>query len=63
MTYTYHEMKVILDGEVTISDETGQSATASRADLFYFPADSSITFTTSDFALVYFAGQRGEGEA
>ena len=23
-TYTYHEMKLILDGEVTISDDTGQ---------------------------------------
>ena len=62
-TYTYHEMKIILDGEVTISDDTGQSVTASRGDLFYFPADSTITFTTSDFALAYFVGQRGGGEA
>ena len=61
-TYTYHEMKLILDGEVTISDDTGQSVTASRGDLFHFPADSTITFTTSDFALAYFVGQRSEGE-
>ena len=58
MTYTYHEMKIILDGEVTISDDTGQSVTASRGDLFHFPADSTITFTSSDFALAYFVGQR-----
>ena len=56
-------MKLILDGEVTISDDTGQSVDASRGDLFYFPADSAITFTTSDFALAYFVGQRSEGEA
>lgn len=62
-TYTYHEMKLILDGEVTISDDTGQSVDASRGDLFYFPADSTITFTTADFVLAYFVGQRGEGEA
>ena len=62
-TYTYHEMKIILDGEATISDNTGQSVTASRGDLFHFPADSTITFTTSDFALAYFVGQRSEGEA
>ena len=62
-TYTYHEMKLILDGEVTISDDTGQSVDASRGDLFYFQADSTITFTTADFVLAYFVGQRGEGEA
>ena len=62
-TYTHHEMKIILDGEVTVSDDTGQSVTASRGDLFHFPADSAITFTTSDFALAYFVGQRSEGEA
>ena len=62
-TYTYHEMKIILDGEATISDDTGQSVTASRGDLFHFPADSTITFTSSDFALAYFVGQRSEGEA
>ena len=63
MTYTYHEMKIILDGETTVSDDTGQSVTASRGDLFHFPADSTITFTSSDFALAYFVGQRSEGEA
>ena len=62
-TYRYHEMNIILDGEVTISDDTGQSVTASRGDLFHFPADSTITFTSSDFALAYFVGQRSEGEA
>ena len=62
-TYTHHEMKIILDGEVTVSDDTGQSVTASRGDLFHFPADSTITFTSSDFALAYFVGQRSEGEA
>ena len=62
-TYTYHEMNIILDGEVTISDDTGQSVTACRGDLFHFPADSTITFTSSDFALAYFVGQRSEGEA
>ena len=62
-TSTHPEMKLILDGEVTISDDTGQSVDASRGDLFYFPAGSTITFTTVDFVLAYFVGQRGEGEA
>lgn len=33
--YTYHEMKIIVDGEFTISDETGQSVKAVKGDVFY----------------------------
>ena len=62
-TYTYHEIKLIIDGEFEISDDTGQTITATRGDLFYFPEGSTITFSTPDFGLGYFVGQRGEGEA
>lgn len=33
--YTYHEMKIIVDGEFTISDETGQKVHATKGDVFY----------------------------
>ena len=62
-TYTYHEIKLILDGEFRISDDTGQTVEATQGDLFYFPAGSTITFSTPVFGLGYFVGQRGEGEA
>lgn len=62
-TYTYHEMKLIVDGEFEITDETGQTVTATAGDLFYFPKGSTITFTTPSFGLGFFCGQRGEGEA
>ena len=62
-TYTYHEIKLIVDGEFEISDDTGQTVIATRGDLFYFPKGSTITFSTPDFGLGYFVGQRGEGEA
>ena len=62
-TYTYHEMKFIVDGNFIIEDETGQKVTAKPGDLFYFPKGSSITFSTPDFGLGFFCGQRGEGEA
>ncbi|SVC23197.1 uncharacterized protein METZ01_LOCUS276051, partial [marine metagenome] len=32
-------------------------------DLLYFPKGTSITFSTDDFGLGFFCGQRGEGEA
>ena len=62
-TYTYHEMKLIVDGEFEIADDTGQKVTATAGDLFYFPKGSKITFTTPSFGVGFFCGQRGEGEA
>ena len=62
-TYTYHEMKFIVDGNFIIEDETGQKVSAKPGDLLYFPKGTSITFSTSDFGLGFFCGQRGEGEA
>ena len=62
-TYTYHEMKFIVDGSFIIADETGQKVEAKPGDLFYFPKGTAVTFTTKDFGLGFFCGQRGEGEA
>jgi len=61
--YTYHEMKIIVDGEFDISDETGQKVHAVKGDVFYFPKGSKITFTTETFGLGFFVGQRKEGAA
>jgi|TARA_B100000959_G_scaffold285319_2_gene359712 ethanolamine utilization protein EutQ (cupin superfamily) len=62
-TYTYHEMKLIVDGSFIIQDESGQKVTAKPGDLFYFPKGSTITFSTPDFGVGFFCGQRGEDEA
>ena len=61
-TYKYDEMKIILEGDYTISDETGQSVTAKPGDVFYFPAGSTITFTTTDYGLAFYCGQRKESD-
>ena len=45
-TYTYHEMKFIVDGSFTIEDETGQKVEAKPGDLFYFPKGTAVPFTT-----------------
>ena len=62
-TYTYHEMKFIVDGSFIIEDETGQKETVKAGDLLYFPKGTEMTFTTDNFGLGFFCGQRGEGEA
>ncbi|EPE05335.1 ethanolamine utilization protein [Ophiostoma piceae UAMH 11346] len=59
-TYTYDEMKIILEGDYTISDETGQKVEAKPGDVFYFPKGSTITFTTTDYGLAFYCGQRVE---
>ena len=62
-TYTYEEMKLIIDGEFQITDESGETVTSRIGDLFYFPKCSVITFTTDTFGLGYFCGQRDADEA
>ncbi len=62
-TYTYDEVKIVIGGSYEIEDGTGQKASAVVGDVFYFPKGSTITFSTPDFGLGFFCGQRGEGEA
>ncbi|KZP06608.1 ethanolamine utilization protein-like protein [Athelia psychrophila] len=61
--YDYHEMKIIVEGEFDIADETGQKVHAVAGDVFYFPKGSKITFTTETYGLGFFVGQRVEGTA
>lgn len=62
-TYTYHEMKIIVEGEFIISDETGQEVTAGPGDVFYFPKGSVITFKTNSYGLAFYTGQRARDAA
>jgi uncharacterized cupin superfamily protein len=52
--YTYDEMKIILEGEFEISDETGQTVTAGAGDVLHFPKGSKITFTTPSYGLAFY---------
>jgi ethanolamine utilization protein EutQ (cupin superfamily) len=59
-TYTYDEMKIILEGDFTIEDGTGKKVTATKGDVFFFPKGVTITFTTTDYGLAFYCGQRKE---
>lgn len=63
ITYTYEEMKLIIDGEFQISDGSSDAVTAKVGDLFYFPKGSVITFSTNTFGVGYFCGQRNADQA
>lgn len=60
-TYTYDEMKIILEGQFEISDETGQTVTASPGDVFYFPKGAKITFTTPTYGLAFYVSDTFRG--
>ncbi|KAH8681671.1 acyltransferase family-domain-containing protein [Xylariales sp. PMI_506] len=53
-TYNYDEMKIILEGDFTISDSTGQEVKATKGDVFFFPKGATITFTTTDYGLAFY---------
>ncbi|KAI0483166.1 putative ethanolamine utilization protein [Xylariaceae sp. FL0804] len=61
--YKYHEMKIVIEGSYDISDECGNTAHAVAGDVFYFPAGSKITFTTDDYGLAFYCGQRAKDTA
>ncbi|KAI1333175.1 RmlC-like cupin domain-containing protein [Xylariaceae sp. FL0255] len=61
--YTYHEMKVIVDGSFDITDESGNTAHGVAGDVFYFPKGATITFTTDDFGVGFYVGQRAKDTA
>ncbi|KAI2463607.1 putative ethanolamine utilization protein [Annulohypoxylon bovei var. microspora] len=61
--YHYHEMKIIIEGSFDISDEAGNKAHAVPGDVFYFPKGSKITFTTEDYGLAFYTGQRKADDA
>ena len=62
-TYTYEELKFILEGEFHLMDGTGQKVVARAGDLVYFPKGCKMTFDTPNTALGYFCGQRRVDEA
>ncbi|KAK2010451.1 hypothetical protein LZ32DRAFT_681289 [Colletotrichum eremochloae] len=61
-TYKYDEMKIILEGEFTMSDTTGQKVEAKPGDVFCIPKDTTITFSTNDYGLAFYVGQRKKND-
>jgi uncharacterized cupin superfamily protein len=61
--YDYEEMKIIVEGEMTITDETGVKVDVTPGDVLYFAKGSRITFESSSYGIGFFCGQRGFGAA
>ncbi|GJN71101.1 hypothetical protein PLIIFM63780_002309 [Purpureocillium lilacinum] len=61
-TYKYDEMKIFLEGDFTITDETGQTTKATQGDVVFFPKGATITFETSEYGLAFYVGQRKKND-
>ena len=59
-TYSYAECKIMLEGEMTIS-ENGSTATMRPGDVVYFDKGTSVTFESNSSGLAFYVGQRKEG--
>src|SRR6476620_682929 len=58
-TYTYDEMKVVVDGEFILTDEsTGEVTHAKERDLFFYDTATTEKFETPEYGLGFFAGHR-----
>lgn len=60
-TYTYDECKIMLEGEMTITDTEGQSVNMKPGDIVYFDAGTTVTFTSNSSGTAFYTGQRKFG--
>ncbi|KAL4902021.1 hypothetical protein BDW74DRAFT_181179 [Aspergillus multicolor] len=49
--YEYDEFGVVIEGEFNFRDETGNAATVTAGDIFFFPRGSTITFSSDSYGL------------
>jgi ethanolamine utilization protein EutQ len=58
-TYTYDEMKVVVQGEFILTDQaTGEVTHAKERDVLFFPKGTTVKFETPDYGLGFFTGDR-----
>ena len=60
-TYSYDECKIMLEGEMTITDTEGQSVNMKPGDVVYFDAGTKVTFTSNSSGTAFYTGQRKLG--
>ena len=61
-TYTYDEAKIILEGEMTISEKDGATIVAKAGDILYFDKGAEMTFASNSSGLGFYCGQRSADE-
>lgn len=61
-TYTYDDVKIILEGEMTISEEGGATIEAWPGDIFLYKEGAKVTFASNSSGLGFYCEQRSADE-
>ena len=60
-TYSYDECKIMLEGELTIFEEGGQTITVRPGDVVYFDSGTKVIFSSKTSGTAFYVGQRKFG--
>ena len=60
-TYSYNELKIMLEGEMELTDESGKTVKFTPGDVVSFSDGEKIIFSSKSSGLAFFCGQRAEG--
>ncbi len=61
-TYSYDECKLMLEGEMTLSEQGGATVTLRPGDVVFFDRGTTVIFSSRSSGTVFYVGQRKEGE-
>ena len=60
-TYSYDECKIMLEGEMTITEKDGASVEMKPGDVVYFDSGTTVTFSSASSGTAFYVGQRKFG--
>lgn len=60
-TYSYDECKIMLEGEMTISEKGGDTVELKPGDVVYFDSGTTVTFSSNSSGKAFYVGQRKFG--
>ena len=60
-TYSYDECKIMLEGEMTLTEKDGETVAMKPGDVVYFDAGTTIIFSSKSSGTAFYVGQRKFG--
>ena len=60
-TYSYDECKIMLEGEMTITEVDGETVNLEPGDVVYFGAGTKVVFSSKTSGTAFYVGQRKLG--
>ena len=61
-TYTYDEAKIIVEGDMTVTEAGGETVKVVAGDVLYFDKGAKMTFSSESYGIGFYCGQRALGE-